>query len=150
MKYDELIGKLRGCENYRCDDCELGRGEFCSPILMEKAADAIEELLGVIQRQKEMINATAYLPLYQKPKWISVEEKIPDFEGAVLCMRKSHIRVGLSYQEILYFDCDDQWFKDMFRDFFVEEGCITQLKSRLLSNIAWIEVVEVAQLSLMK
>lgn len=136
MKYDELIKQLRYCGTHDCAGeaeeligCMAMRSDRdcrnCNSVLQLDAADAIEELLGVIQRQKEMINATAYLPLYQKPKWISVEEKLPDFEGAVLCMRKSHIRVGLSYQEILYFDYDDQWFKDMFRDFFVEEGCIT-------------------------
>lgn len=118
MKYEILLNQLR-------DPIRLGFCTESDAVLIKEAADAIEELLGVIQRQKEMINATAYLPLYQKPKWISVEEKLPDFEGAVLCMRKSHIRVGLSYQEILYFDYDDQWFKDMFSDFFVEEGCIT-------------------------
>lgn len=71
------------------------------------------------------VRAIKNIPSADVGKWISVEEKLPDFEGAVLCMRKSHIRVGLSYQEILYFDYDDQWFKDMFSDFFVEEGCIT-------------------------
>lgn len=85
MKYDELIGKLRNCDDYRCDDCELRREELCNPILMEKAADAIEELLGVIQRQKEMINATAYLPLYPKPmKWIPVTERLPENDHTVL------------------------------------------------------------------
>lgn len=49
---------------------------------VDEAAYVIEKLLGVIQRQKEMINVTAYLPLYQKPKWIPVEESLPE-----LCVR---------------------------------------------------------------
>lgn len=115
MKYDKLIKDLRICASTlyipSCDSCakcsHSNEHIGCYNELKRSAADAIEELQA------------------QLPKWISVEEKLPDFEGAVLCMRKSHIRVGLSYQEILYFDYDDQWFKDMFRDFFVEEGCIT-------------------------
>lgn len=64
MKYDELIGKLRDCDDYRCDDCELKYEDLCNPILMEKAADAIEEL--------------------QKPQWISVEERLPEENEKVL------------------------------------------------------------------
>ena len=93
MKYDELIGKLRGCEDYRCNDCELRREAFCNPILMEKAADAIEELRGVIQRQREMINATAYLPLYPKPmKWIPVTERLPENDKTVLVWNRRNSR----------------------------------------------------------
>lgn len=113
MKYDKLIKDLRICActiddvSETCKTCSHNEAGDCYNKLKNDASNAIEELQA------------------QLPKWISVEEKLPDFEGAVLCMRKSHIRVGLSYQEILYFDYDDQWFKDMFRDFFVEEGCIT-------------------------
>lgn len=104
MKYFVVLNEIKSLlKVYK----ETGNEKCLSAIILTHAADAIEELQA------------------QLPKWISVEEKLPDFEGAVLCMRKSHIRVGLSYQEILYFDYDEQWFKDMFRDFFVEEGCIT-------------------------
>lgn len=72
MKYEILLNQLR-------DPIRLG---FCSEsdaVLIKEAADAIEELLGVIQRQREMINASAYLPLYPKPmKWISVTERLPE------------------------------------------------------------------------
>lgn len=68
MKYDELIGKLRDCDDYRCNDCELKDEELCNPILMEKAADAIEEL--------------------QKPQWISVEERLPGTGEVVLVYGK--------------------------------------------------------------
>lgn len=45
MKINELIQHLRGCDGCRCRDCELKDEEVCNPILMEKAADAIEELM---------------------------------------------------------------------------------------------------------
>lgn len=64
MKYDELIKKLRGCIGFRCRDCELKNEEVCNPILMEQAADAIEEL--------------------QKSKWIPVTERLPENGERVL------------------------------------------------------------------
>lgn len=80
--YEDLIKRLR----VTCGSCKLWDGYKCclqgecSAQTRLQAADAIEDLLGVIQRQKEMINATAYLPLYQKPKWIPVTERLPDCE----------------------------------------------------------------------
>lgn len=74
MKYDELIKHLRYCGTHDCAGeaeeligCMAMRSDRdcrnCNSALQLDAADAIEELLCVIQRQKEMINATAYLPL---------------------------------------------------------------------------------------
>lgn len=72
MKYEILLNQLR-------DPIRLSFCTESDAVLIKEAADAIEELLGVIQRQKEMINATAYLPLYPKPmKWISVTERLPE------------------------------------------------------------------------
>lgn len=92
MKYDELIKELKECDaclrfcvEYCPKTSKLIKDGKCPTTLTKKAADAIEELLGVIQRQKEMINATAYLPLYQKPmKWISVAERLPEKTGEYL------------------------------------------------------------------
>ena len=64
MKYDELIKKLRGCVGFRCRDCELKIEDVCNLILMEQAADVIEEL--------------------QKPKWIPVSERLPEERKFVL------------------------------------------------------------------
>lgn len=72
MKYEILLNQLR-------DPIRLSFCTESDAVLIKEAADSIEELLGVIQRQKEMINATAYLPLYQKPmKWIPVSERLPE------------------------------------------------------------------------
>lgn len=72
MKYEILLNQLR-------DPIRLSFCRESDAVLIKEAADAIEELRGVIQRQREMINATAYLPLYPKPmKWISVSERLPE------------------------------------------------------------------------
>ena len=80
MKYDELIGKLRGCDGYRCEDCELRREEFCNLVRMEKAADAIEELQQIAGHYEE--SAHDYFKdvcyyLERMPKWIPVSERLP-------------------------------------------------------------------------
>ena len=92
MNYDELISELRSeiCKN-NCVDC-VYMMTGCTPKLCEQAADAIEKLLGVIQRQKETINATAYLPLYQKPKWIPVTERLPENDKTVLVWNRRNSR----------------------------------------------------------
>lgn len=90
MKYDELLKILRECNDCICEEhCpyheDRNNPVKCMTKIVGDAADAIEELLGVIQRQKETINASAYLPLYQKPKWIPVTESLPDAHKNVLC-----------------------------------------------------------------
>ena len=72
MKYDELISELRSeiCKN-NCVDC-VYMMTGCTPKLCEQAADAIEEL--------------------QKPKWISVTERLPKCEQEVLiCTEKKRV-----------------------------------------------------------
>lgn len=77
MKCDELIKKLRGCVGFRCRDCELKNEEVCNPILMEQAADAIEEL--------------------QKPKWISVSERLPEeMQTVIVC----YLQNGKEYVDL--------------------------------------------------
>ena len=84
MKYGELVEVLRECNDCRCEEhCpyheERNNPLKCMTKIVGDAADAIEKLLGVIQQQRETINATAYLPLYPKPKkWISVTERLPE------------------------------------------------------------------------
>lgn len=86
MKYEILLNQLR-------DPIRLSFCTESDAVLIKEAADAIEELLGVIQRQKEMINANAYLPLFQKPmKWIPVAERLPECEQEVLiCTEKKWV-----------------------------------------------------------
>lgn len=61
----------------------------------------------------------------QKPKWVSVTDRLPDFEGAVLCLRKSYAHKDVKYQDILYFDSDEKRFQEMWAEIFVEDGDVT-------------------------
>lgn len=69
--YAELIKTLRYCNEYdncgsRCPRFESNGDGDCVDGLMKDAADAIEELLAAV------------------PKWISVEERLPEVEQSVL------------------------------------------------------------------
>lgn len=55
-------------------------------------------------------------------KWISVEERLPDFEGACLCMRKSYVCPGMRHQEIMYVDENGFYNID---DVYAEPGNVT-------------------------
>lgn len=86
--YDELIAELR---QYNNDGTEE---------LRRQAADAIENLevqLFLMKKTAEWLNEKI-------PKWIPVTERLPDFEGCVLCMRKAFVGDKLRYQDILYYD----------------------------------------------
>ena len=92
MKINELIQHLRGCEGFRCRDCELKDEEVCNPILMEIAASVIEKL------QKNNIKLHAFNDMnlgaremlfeqiaeLQKPQWISVKERLPEENERVI------------------------------------------------------------------
>lgn len=49
--YDELVKRMRKCatEAGACKTCELDSNPSCTDVLMEQAADAIEELVGFVQ-----------------------------------------------------------------------------------------------------
>lgn len=59
------------------------------------------------------------------PKWIPVTERLPDFEGMCLCMRKSYSNEKIRYQEIMYFDFDEQAFCSNVDGIFVADGNVT-------------------------
>lgn len=82
--YSELVKQLR--ETDFSDGCPCEAEPMCESkdCVIIQAADAIEEL--------------------SKPKWIPVTERLPDFEGCVLCMRKAFVGDKLRYQDILYYE----------------------------------------------
>lgn len=92
--YDELVKRLRRCEQFRCRECEYENVIGCRAKLNAEAADAIEELT----RRCEQFQ---YMP---PPAWIPVKERLPDFEGCVLCLRKAFVGDKLRYQDILYYE----------------------------------------------
>ena len=61
-------------------------------------------------------------------EWIPVTERLPDFEGNCLCFRKSYIREEVRYQEILYFNYDEQAFRSndfIVGEVFLADGTVT-------------------------
>lgn len=58
-------------------------------------------------------------------EWIPVAERLPDFEGMCLCMRKSYFKANFRHQEIMYFDYDEQAFCSNVDGIFVADGNVT-------------------------
>ena len=58
-------------------------------------------------------------------EWIPVSERLPDFEGMCLCMRKSYSKANFRHQEIMYFDYDEQAFCSNVDGIFVADGNVT-------------------------
>ena len=58
-------------------------------------------------------------------EWIPVSERLPDFEGMCLCMRKSYSKANFRHQEIMYFDYDEQAFCSNADGVFVADGNVT-------------------------
>ena len=52
-------------------------------------------------------------------------ERLPDFEGMCLCMRKSYSKANFRHQEIMYFDYDEQAFCSNVDGIFVADGNVT-------------------------
>ena len=61
----------------------------------------------------------------QPVTWIPVTERLPDFEGMCLCMRKSYSKANFRHQEIMYFDYDEQAFCSNVDGIFVADGNVT-------------------------
>ncbi len=121
--YEELIDELRlesTNMHYDKPDCEL----------FAKAADAIEELQKKVAFEEALAecwegHAEGCRARFQKlldayPKWISVEERLPE-NGRVLCVRKSEAFPGQRYVYILTADHGE------FRDgaIFTADGNVT-------------------------
>lgn len=70
MNYDELVKRLRRCEQFKCRECDYEEVNGCRGKLNAEAADAIEEL--------------------QKPRWISVKERLPEAEDDVIIAVLTH------------------------------------------------------------
>ncbi len=90
-EHEELVKSLNLCAVstdpiYECclEDCVAHKGDFdplCMGTLMLKAADAIEELSETVNMQKAQIIAMAG---EDKPRWISVDEALPEKYGTAL------------------------------------------------------------------
>ncbi len=95
--YDSVIKTLQLCTSedvHSCDDCEYNERD-CTEIL-SRAADAIEELLvkvGLWHRRYQLEHELVEKLRPAVPKWISVEERLPDYFDHVLCVNKFGIQM---------------------------------------------------------
>ena len=107
--YEELVKELRYCNTGgdRCVDCSYADTTGCIGVIREKAADAIEELIGSV----ECYEATTDMALIEEngstvirfmPKWIPVTEALPE-EGRHLALCSPTMKGGEPYARILRF-----------------------------------------------
>lgn len=131
--YEELIKALRGCVLSKpCDACPYydpnGPTKECTTMNIA-AADAIEKLSMRIHGDEAAIagmkREIERMVVADKPRWIPVTERLPDFEGMCLCMRKSYSKANFRHQEIMYFDYDEQAFCSNVDGIFVADGNVT-------------------------
>lgn len=94
--YDELVKRLRYCsgEHSGCGTCELSDNCVLRAGLLLQAADAIEKL--------------------SKPRWISVEERLPDQNSGNLyiCLIVGGEWDQLSWYELCDFAEGQFWIQD--------------------------------------
>ena len=119
--YGELVKVLRRCVlSEPCEGCPYydphGPTEKCATLNIA-AADAIEELICEVADEHN-----ARLDAEERQHWIPVAERLPDFDGAVLCMRKSNVYGVRPYQEILY--VDEYGFTN-YDDIYLADGVVT-------------------------
>lgn len=123
--YDELVKRIRQVAEEVCDDYDVdpynAEQRF---FVIAEAADAIGELqhtadaiphvceccIGCeVESRGGCDSAFVLSPkrareYLSKPRWIPVTERLPDFEGCLLCMRKAFVGDKLRYQDILYYE----------------------------------------------
>lgn len=79
--YEALVARAR----YHIQKANfMGLKEAESTLLLGEAADAIEELSAIREEQKAQIILMAAEIGDQKPRWISVEERLPEENGRYL------------------------------------------------------------------
>ena len=84
--YEELIQRLRRCNQFKCNGCDYENVISCRVKLNAEAADAIEGLSGLVNHyggETGIKNLEEYASRYwdllkNAPRWISVEERLPD------------------------------------------------------------------------
>ena len=86
--YEELLKALRCCAENNCGECGYARrdipnGDYCVDKLIPLAVNAIEELN---RAQKNWIEQERNALLKSIPRWISVEERLPEIKEPVLAM----------------------------------------------------------------
>ena len=96
--YDELIKRLRRCEQFRCRECEYENLNGCRTTLNKEAADAIEKLDAIAQTYVETVHE-----IEDKRKWIPVTERLPeDYEQVLTCDERGNIHIFPHFRHFRY------------------------------------------------
>lgn len=122
--YEELVKRLRYCavSDNQCSECKYHGGspdgsKMCLDVLMEDAADAIEELTGFVQeaerdrdeyRERLDKEANDFIEELSKPRWIPVTERLPKESERVLVACEDGVSFGF-FEEII---ADDEFVKE--------------------------------------
>ena len=78
--YAALIKRLRRCGQFKCRECEYEQMIGCRSTLNVEAADAIEELQKCLDGvTDDNDNLCEKIEELNKPKWISVKERLPEY-----------------------------------------------------------------------
>lgn len=110
--YDELVKALR--ENAEWAEGNIWEVPIMLPDNLKQAADAIEELTREYESMAKSVNEAAEILRKSKPKWISVEERLPEENGRYLVRYKrdivlDYIEVHDDEVRIMRFFVDDGW-----------------------------------------
>ncbi len=120
--YEELVNSLRMCvgeDNRECDcDSCLFKGKIvdgedytgCVDAMVIAAADAIEELnRKVVEWQEEACkwNNEYYHLLDNKPRWISVEERLPEDDCNCIVFSNGYVKEAHFYFGKFYDPIED-------------------------------------------
>lgn len=97
--YDELVKRLWECASGECFNCsqytETTNASVCSKELMKQAADAIEELQKENESLARSVNEAAEILRTRKPKWVSVEDRMPKIgEFVLVCFKNNDMAVA--------------------------------------------------------
>ena len=112
MTKEQLVHGLRYCSAVgMCDDCALSTiqkefgAPFCDDRLKSEAADLIEAQAAEIEKLKAQV-----------PRWIQVEERLPESDVDVLTIVTGKVNnvTLIDAQEIGSFDKSEGWILEMW------------------------------------
>lgn len=88
MTKEEIVQALRACEEHDCSSCKyrLRKEPFCVDALIRDAADLIEAQAAEIEKLKAKV-----------PRWIPVEERLPETAGSYIVCTKSGSVVKVNF-----------------------------------------------------
>lgn len=102
--YDELLKSLR--EQVKCDKKLYPQGVPIETLLLDLAADAIEELSVVVRAQRTVLD--------KFPRWIPVTERLPEQGKRYLVIRFDEV-TKTQFIDILWHDAHDLWWNRLYK-----------------------------------